>query len=75
MLVLSRQENEQIYIYCNGDSRPLGVITVCSIRSGQVRLGFEGDEDIVFHRREVAEAISRNGEDPSMPLSKGPRKT
>lgn len=65
MLVLTRMPDEEIYIYQEGDDNPLAKIVICEIAHGKVRLGFMGDDDIVFHRREVAEAIERNGDSPS----------
>ncbi len=58
MLVLSRQEDEQVYIG-SGDKRV--VITVIEIRGDKIRLGFDGPAEIPIHRREVAERIEREG--------------
>ena len=67
MLVLTRHKEEEIYIYQEGDDVPLAKIMVCDVIHGKVRLGFSGDSDIVFHRREVAEDIIADGRCPSQP--------
>jgi carbon storage regulator len=51
MLILSRKRSEQIVI---GDGI---VITVVSVRGGNVRLGIEAPERVTVHRQEVYEAI------------------
>jgi carbon storage regulator len=51
MLILSRKRNEQIVI---GDGI---VITVVSVRGGNVRLGVEAPPHVAVHRREVYDAI------------------
>lgn len=56
MLVLSRKKNESIVI--NDDI----TIVVVEIRGDKVRLGVEAPKDIPVHRREVYDAIKRNGE-------------
>lgn len=53
MLVLSRHENQQIFI---GDDI---VITVVQIVGDKVRIGIEAPIEIPVHRREVAERIKR----------------
>lgn len=57
MLVLSREKNEQIVI--NDEEI---VLTVVEIRGDKVRLGIEAPKDVSVHRREVYEAIQREGE-------------
>ncbi len=56
MLVLSRHKNEVIMI---GDDVE---IVVVEIRGDKVRLGIKAPLDIPVHRREVYEAIKREGE-------------
>jgi carbon storage regulator len=51
MLILSRKRDEQIII---GDAI---VITVVSVRGGNVRLGIEAPSHVTVHRREVYDAI------------------
>ncbi len=53
MLVLSRKKSESIVI--NGDV----VITVVEVRGDKVRLGIQAPRDVLVHRKEVLEAISR----------------
>jgi carbon storage regulator len=55
MLVLSRHRDEAIVI--DGTI----VVTVVDIRGDKVRLGIEAPQDIPVHRREVQEAINREG--------------
>lgn len=56
MLVLSRKLNEQIVI-----AEDI-VITVVEIRRDKVRLGIEAPKSVPVHRREIHEAIQREGE-------------
>lgn len=55
MLVLSRKKNESIIINNNI------TVVVVEIRGDKVRLGIEGPKEIPVHRREVYEAIQREG--------------
>lgn len=51
MLVLSRKQNESIYV---GDNIK---ITVVEIAPGKIRLGIEAPKDVPVHRKEVYDAI------------------
>lgn len=55
MLVLSRKKNESIVI--NHDI----TIVVVEIRGDKVRLGVEAPKETPVHRREVYDAIQREG--------------
>lgn len=55
MLVLSRKKNESIII--NDDI----TIVVVEIIGDKVRLGVEAPREMSVHRREVYDAIKRNG--------------
>lgn len=55
MIVLSRKKNESIVI--NDDI----TIVVVEIRGDKVRLGVEAPKEVPVHRREVFDAIYRNG--------------
>jgi carbon storage regulator len=55
MLVLSRQRDESITI---GDNV---VITIVDIRGDKVRLGIEAPGEVPVHRKEVYEAIKKEG--------------
>jgi carbon storage regulator len=57
MLVLSRKKNEEIVIGSDGGIR----IVIVDIRGDKVRLGIECDKSVPVHRREVFDAIQRNG--------------
>jgi len=55
MLVLSRRTNERIVI---GDDI---TITVVDIRGDKVRLGVEAPKEVPVHRREIYDAIHKEG--------------
>lgn len=55
MLVLSRKRDETVMIGANVE------VFVVSIRGDKVRLGFRVPEEIPVHRKEIAEAIIREG--------------
>ena len=55
MLVLSRQRDESIMI---GDDVE---ITIVDVRGDKVRLGITAPSEIPVHRKEVYEAIKREG--------------
>lgn len=62
MLVLSRKRNESLFI---GEIE----VVVVDIRGDKVRLGVVAPADVPVHRREVKEAIERQGK-VAGPLSK-----
>lgn len=68
MLVLSRHKNEVIVI--NGGTPDEITIVVVEIRGDKVRLGIEADRSIPVHRKEVWEAIQRDGVDRKAPTEK-----
>lgn len=53
--MLSRKTEEDILI---GDSV---VVKIIEIRGDKVRIGIEAPKDVPVHRREIAEAIARDG--------------
>jgi carbon storage regulator len=57
MLCLSRRKDEEIVIGKEGEIR----IVVIEIRGDKIRLGIEAPKDVPVHRREVYDAIQRNG--------------
>lgn len=59
MLVLSRHRNEQIII---GDGPEQVILTVVDIRGDKVRIGIEAPKETPVHRREIYEAIKRDGQ-------------
>lgn len=61
MLVLSRKRDEQIVIGKAGDV----VISIVDIRGDKVRLGIEAPKEVPVHRKEVFDAIRRDGGDGS----------
>ena len=61
MLVLSRRPDEAILI---GDDIQ---IIVVGVRGDQVRLGVTAPRDVPVHRKEVYEAIKRDGRTGSRP--------
>ncbi len=56
MLVLSRKKNESIMV---GDGIEIFIV---EIRGDKVRLGIEAPKEVPVHRREVYDAIKRQGE-------------
>jgi len=56
MLILSRKRGEQIVI-----SEGLITITVVQIRGDKVRIGIDAPDSVRVDRREVHEAIQRDG--------------
>jgi carbon storage regulator CsrA len=57
MLVLTRKNRESVVVGRPGDLEVTLVITVLEVSGGRVRLGFESDNRIPIHRREVWERI------------------
>jgi len=61
MLVLTRGVNEEIIIATSqGEIR----VMVADLRHGKARLGITAPTDIPVHRKEVWDAIIKNGENP-----------
>ena len=58
MLVLSRKTDEEIVINVNGTTLSLKVV---EIRGDKVRIGFNAPKTVSIWRKEVAEAIEREG--------------
>jgi carbon storage regulator len=75
MLVLSRKSQEAVVVGApNGYDRVVKV-TVLEIRAGQVKLGFEADDDVPVHRWEIWQRLfagarpnPREGPSPLMDL-------
>jgi carbon storage regulator len=64
MLVLTRKNRESVVIGRPEDNQVMLQITVLDIEGGRVRLGFEADQKMPIHRREVWERICNgNGND------------
>ena len=61
MLVLTRKNRESVVIGQPGEMQIVLEITVLEIEGGRVRLGFEADNKLPIHRREVWDRIC-NGE-------------
>ena len=62
MLVLSRKSLQSIVVGRTGGREPLLKVTVLEIKSGSVRLGFEGPPEVPVHRLEVWERIRADDE-------------
>lgn len=58
MLILNRSLSEQVVIEAAGKRI---VVTVVETRSGRAKLGFEAPSDVIIHRKEIADAIEREG--------------
>ena len=63
MLVLTRKNRESVVIGRPEDGQVMLEITVLDIEGGRVRLGFEADQRMPIHRREVWERISNGTPD------------
>ena len=61
MLVLTRKNRESVVIGQPGEMRIALEITILEIEGGRVRIGFEADNKLPIHRREVWDRIC-NGE-------------
>lgn len=62
MLVLSRHRDEDIVITVPPSVQPQEiVITTVDIRGDKARLGVTADRSVTVHRREVHDAIQREG--------------
>ncbi len=59
MLVLTRKNRESVVIGRPEDKQVVLQITVLDIEGGRVRLGFEADEKMPIHRREVWDRICK----------------
>jgi carbon storage regulator len=57
MLVLTRKNRESVVIGQPGEMQIALEITVLEIEGGRVRLGFEADNKLPIHRREVWDRI------------------
>jgi len=63
MLVLTRKNRESVVIGRPEDGQVMLQITVLDIEGGRVRLGFEADQRMPIHRREVWERICNGNGD------------
>lgn len=57
MLVLTRKNRESVVIGQPGEMQIALEITILEIEGGRVRLGFEADNKLPIHRREVWDRI------------------
>lgn len=55
MLILTRRVGETLVI---GDDI---IITVCSVRNSQARIGIQAPQHVTVHRKEVYERIQKEG--------------
>jgi carbon storage regulator len=64
MLVITRRDSEEVVI---GDPRnPIGVVRIASIKGDRVRIAFDFPRDVEVHRREVADQILAETDEPSV---------
>jgi len=74
MLVLTRKNRESVVIGRPEDGQVMLQITVLDIEGGRVRLGFEADQRMPIHRREVWERICNgNGNGDGRAAALAPR--
>lgn len=72
MLVLTRKSRESVVIGRAGEMQIVLEITVLEIEGGRVRLGFEADNRMPIHRREVWDRICNgNGHTNGSPAGNG----
>lgn len=72
MLVLTRKNRESVVIGRPEDNQVVLQITVLDIEGGRVRLGFEADQKMPIHRREVWDRISNgNGNGKAAGMASG----
>jgi carbon storage regulator CsrA len=64
MLVLTRKNRESVVIGRPGEMEIALEITVLEIEGGRVRLGFEADNKMPIHRREVWDRICHGNGQP-----------
>ena len=65
MLVLARQREEETVLTVLPSSEPTIIKTVIvDIRGCSVRTGYEAPRGVTIHRKEVYDAIMREGRDP-----------
>lgn len=64
MLVITRRDGEEVVI---GDPKnPIGVVRIASIKGDRVRIAFDFPRNVEVHRREVADQIVAEAEEPSV---------
>lgn len=63
MLVLTRKNRESVVIGRPEDLEIVLEITILEIEGGRVRLGFQADNKMPIHRREVWDRISNGNGD------------
>lgn len=65
MLVITRREGEEVVI---GDPRhPIGVVRIAAIKGDRVRVAFDFPREIDVHRREVADQITSEEVEVTIP--------
>lgn len=64
MLVITRRDGEEVVI---GDPKnPIGVVRIASIKGDRVRIAFDFPRTVEVHRREVADQIVAEKEEPAV---------
>jgi carbon storage regulator len=64
MLVLARKSRQAVVVSDGSGREPMLTVTVLEVRGGQVKLGFEADDEIPIHRAEVWERIRSESQPP-----------
>ena len=65
MLVITRREGEEIVI---GDPKnPIGIVRIASVKGERVRVAFDFPRDVEIHRREIADQILAEHDEPDAP--------
>lgn len=64
MLVITRRDSEEVVI---GDPRnPIGIVRIASIKGDRVRIAFDFPREVEVHRREVADQILAEADEPTV---------
>ena len=71
MLVLTRKNRESVVIGRPGEMEIALEITILEIEGGRVRLGFEADNKMPIHRREVWDRICNGNGKPDGAATRG----
>jgi carbon storage regulator len=64
MLVITRREGEEVVI--GNPAAPLGIVRIAAIKGDRVRIALEFPREVEVHRREVADQILKDDENPGI---------
>ena len=64
MLVITRREGEEVVI--GNPAAPLGIVRIAAIKGDRVRIALEFPREVEVHRREVADQILKDEDNPGI---------